>query len=99
MKSSFEERSVWIQLVSLVTILRAYFVVAGVMMSRREPVLSAFVPLFVAAIVLLVIVLTVGHIVAAIGEHPGGRSGGRPEGRDERDRLIGWRAYSRRSPV
>jgi hypothetical protein len=89
--TSYEERSVWVQLVSLAVVLGGYFVVAGVMMRDGVPVLIAFLPLFVVAVVLLVIVLALGHILALFW--------GKPEGRDERDRLIEWRADSNASHV
>lgn len=96
MNASFEEKSVWIQLFSLVTILGAYLVGAGILgagMFRSDEVraLGAFVPLIIAAIVLLVVVMTVGHVVVAIF------SGA--ESRDERDRIIDWRAESNASWV
>lgn len=89
MNASFEEKSVWIQLVGMVAVLGGYFVVAARMLSNGTTVLGAFVPLFIAAVVLLVVVLVVGHIAVAIA--------GRPDGRDERDRRIGWRAGSNSS--
>lgn len=84
MGASFEEKSVWIQLIGTVVALGAYFVVAGLMFSAGVTALPAYVPLFIVAIVLLVILLAAGHALAAIT--------GRPEGRDERDRLSTWRA-------
>lgn len=84
--ASFEERSVWVQLMALVAVLGSYFVVAVLLLSKGVTTLIAFVPLVIAAVVLLVVVLVVGHIVVAIAS--------RPEGRDERDRLIEWRAES-----
>jgi len=84
MNASFEEKSVWIQLISMVGVLGSYFVVAGLMLSRGVTVVAAFVPLFFVAVVLLVAVLVAGHTVVAIAS--------KPEGRDERDRLIEWRA-------
>ncbi len=89
--TSFEERSAWVQLVSLVTVLGGYFVVAGIMMSRGVQELIAYTPLFVAGVILLIIVLALGHIVAVFY--------GKPERHDERDRLIGWRADSNASRV
>ena len=89
MNASFEEKSVWVQLVSMVVVLGSYLVKAGGMLSDGITNLMAFVPLFLASVLLLVTVLVVGHIVAAIA--------GRPESSDERDRLIGWRAESRAS--
>jgi hypothetical protein len=89
MNASFEEKSVWIQLFSMVVVLGTYFVRASGMLSRGITDLMAFVPLFLAAVMLLVAVLVAGHIVVAIA--------GRSEGSDERDRLIGWRAESHSS--
>jgi hypothetical protein len=86
MNASFEEKSVWIQLVSLVAVLGSYFAIAGLMLSKGVMVIAAYVSLFIVAVVLLVIVLVAGHIVVAVAS--------KPEGRDERDRLIGWRAES-----
>ena len=86
MNASFEEKSVWIQLVGMVAILSSYFVIAALMLSKGVTAVMAFVPLFIVAVVLLVVVLVAGHIVAVIVS--------RPEGRDERDRLIVWRAES-----
>jgi len=86
MGASFEEKSVWIQLVGLVLGLGAYFVVAGLMLSAGVRAFPAYIPLFATAVVLQVILLVAGHIAAAVAS--------RPEGRDERDRLIGWRAES-----
>jgi uncharacterized membrane protein HdeD (DUF308 family) len=84
MNASFEEKSVWIQLVGMVLVLGAYFVVAGRMLAAGVTALPAYAALFAVAVVLMVILLVTGHVVAAIAS--------RPEGRDERDRLIGWRA-------
>jgi uncharacterized membrane protein HdeD (DUF308 family) len=87
--ASFDEKSVWIQLASVVVGLGAYFVVAGRMLFDGIEVLAAYMPLFALAVVLIVAVNVAGHIVAAIAS--------RPEGRDERDRLITWRAESNSS--
>ena len=89
MDTSFEEKSVWIQLSSLVVGLGGYLVVAGLMLSDGVSALPAFVPVFAVAVVLIVAINVAGHVVAAIA------SGG--DGADERDRLIGWRAESRSS--
>lgn len=89
MSASFEEKSVWIQLIGTVVVLGSYFVVAARMLSMGVTVLIAYAPLFSVAVGLLVVVLVVGHIIVAIA--------GKPEGRDERDRLIGWRAGSNSS--
>ena len=82
--ASFEERSVWIQLISIVLGLGAYFACASVMMSHGVLAPPAYIPLFGVAVVLIVAINIVGHIAAALAS--------RPEGPDERDRLIEWRA-------
>lgn len=89
MNVSFEEKSVWIQLVSIVVVLGSYFIIATLMLSQGITVLIAFVPLFIATIALLVGVLVVGYTIVAVAS--------RLEGRDERDRLIEWRAESNAS--
>lgn len=86
MNASFEEKSVWIQLIGMVAVLGGYFAIAGQMMSSGVMVLAPYVPLFIGAVVLMVIVLATGHIAAAIVSR-GTQS-------DERDRVIGWRAES-----
>jgi uncharacterized membrane protein len=86
MSASFEERSVWIQLVSMLLVLGSYFVVAWQMMSQGVTALPAYVPVFAVSVILMVIVIVAGHVAVAIAS--------RPDDRDERDRLIGWRAES-----
>lgn len=87
MSASFEEKSVWIQLVSTLVVLGAYFVVAGLMIARGITALPAFVPLFTCAVIVLVGLLVAGHVIAAMVS--------RHEDADERDRLYEWRAESR----
>ena len=89
MDTSFEEKSVWIQLLSLVVGLGGYLVAAGLMLSNGISALPAFVPVFAVAIALIVAINIAGHVVAAVA--------GRADQPDERDRLIGWRAESRSS--
>jgi hypothetical protein len=89
--TSFEEKSVWIQLFSLIIVLGTYISIAGTMLTHGVLELRAYVPLFAVAVTLLVILLVSGHIIAAIF--------GRTELRDERDRLIGWRSESNGSWV
>ena len=89
MDTSFEEKSVWIQLVGLVVGLGGYLVAAGVMLSNGVNALPAFVPVFTVAIILVVAINIAGHVVVAIV--------GRTDEADERDRLIGCRAESRSS--
>lgn len=86
---SFEEKSTWVHLLSLVVGLGGYLVVAGRMLSNGVTALPAFVPVFAVAIVLIVAINVAGHAVAVITS--------RGDEADERDRLIGWRAESRSS--
>ena len=89
MNATFEEKSVWIQLFSLLVVLGLYFVIATNMMLSGVNHIAAFVPLFVVAVILLVVVQVTAHVVAAIAN--------KPESRDERDQLIKWRAESNAS--
>jgi len=84
MNASFEEKSAWIQLVSLVVVLGGYFVTAAQMLAQGITVVMAYAGVFIGSVVMLVIVLVVGHTVVAIF--------GGSEKRDERDKLIEWRA-------
>ncbi len=84
MSTSFEEKSVWIQLICMVIGLGAYFIRAAIMFSNGVREMPAFAALFMVATVFMVIMLIIGHIIAVIAR--------KPEGRDERDRLISWRA-------
>lgn len=89
MDASFEEKSVWIQLASLVVGLGGYLVVAGILVSSGVDALPAFVPFFIVAIVFVVAVNIAGHALIAITS--------RTDEADERDRLIGYRAESQAS--
>lgn len=91
MNASFEEKSTWITLASLIVVFGGYFVVAGRMLAAGVDEMIAFVPLLALVTVLLVVVLSGGHAVAALLR--------RPEPPDERDRIIGWRAEYRSSWV
>jgi len=88
MGASFEEKSVWIQLVGTVIGLGAYFLIAGRMLAAGITALPAYLGVFLAAILFMVGVLVVGHIVAAIVSRRNDFDS------DERDRIIGWRAES-----
>ncbi len=90
MNASFEEKSVWIQLLGLGAGLGVYFVLAALMLSQGIFVLAAYVPLFIFTVILLVAVLITGHFLAFI-------LGGKPADPDERDRLIEWRSESNAS--
>lgn len=84
--ASFEERSVWIQLISLLLVLAGYGFVARQMFAAGVTVLPAYAAVFTVTVVLMVAVLIAGHIVAALTT--------RRDDADERDRIIGWRAES-----
>ena len=84
MNASFEEKSVWITLASLLTVFGYYFVVAGGLLAEGVTELAPYLPLLVVTVVLLVVVLVAAHTIVAIAS--------RPDGRDERDRIISWRA-------
>ncbi|MDX2017738.1 MAG: hypothetical protein SFY95_08895 [Planctomycetota bacterium] len=89
MNASYQEKSVWVQLASLLVGLGAYFVFAGRLLLAGEREMSAFAGLSIAAVVAMVVLLVVGHALAAIGP--------RPEPSDERDRVISWRSEYRSS--
>ncbi|MBL8990426.1 MAG: hypothetical protein JNJ48_02465 [Phycisphaerae bacterium] len=84
MSASFEEKSVWVQLLCLVAGLGTYFVLAGEKLASGERAMAAYTGLFVGATVAMVTLMVAGHIVLAVWS--------KPEGADERDRLIWWRS-------
>jgi len=86
MNASFEEKSVWVQLASLVIALGSYTVTASRMMAAGVSELSAYATVFAGSILLLVAVIVAGHIALAIVN--------RDQSSDERDRIITWRAES-----
>lgn len=87
MDASFEEKSVWIQLTSLVLALGGYGYVAGHLMAQGIEAMPAYAAVFTIAVIAVVVVNVVGHVLVAL-------TGGAQE-RDERDRVIEWRAESR----
>ena len=89
MNSSFEEKSVWIQLIAMLLVLGGYGFVAGKMLTRGVTALPAYVAVFAVSVILMVVVIVAGHVAMAIA--------GRHDHPDERDRLIGWRAESNSS--
>jgi uncharacterized membrane protein HdeD (DUF308 family) len=91
MISSFEEKSVWVQLISLALVVASYLIVAGTMIANGVMVLVPYVPVFAVAVVALVVVMAFGYIAAALS--------GKREKPDERDRQISWRAESNSSWV
>ncbi len=86
-ETSFEEKSIWIQLAGMLLLFGGYLLAAGKMLAHDADAIGPFIPLFVAATVLMTVVYAAGHAVAAV------RTG--PEARDERDRLISWRSGAR----
>ncbi|MEO1279105.1 MAG: hypothetical protein AAFV77_09130 [Planctomycetota bacterium] len=91
MLPSFEERSVWVQLVGLGLALGGYFASAGPMLAAGVMHMAPYIAVFAVCLVLLIVVQIVGHIAAAL-------LGGTDDS-DERDRLIGWKAEARSSWV
>ncbi len=89
MNASFEEKSVWIQLTSILLSLGFYFIIAGRLLYAGVEMLPIYVPLFIVAVVVIVLVNVAGHVVVAVTD--------RSTNRDERDRLIEWRAESNSS--
>ncbi len=78
MDLSFQEKSLWLVLVSLGVVFAGYFALA--LPLRTADVNPAQVGLFVAAVVVLVIAQVVGHLLVALVD--------RDDRTDERDRLI-----------
>lgn len=91
MEPSFQEKSVWVQMIGLVVSFGAYAVMAGQLWSHGARELPAYVVAFVAGLVLLVLIVAAGHAAAALHRTP--------EPEDERDRLIELTAESRSSWV
>jgi len=81
MDLSFQERSLWLTLVSLILAFGFYF--GNVLPSASIDVMPTQVAMFVLAVALLVITQVAGHIVIAVVD--------RRSETDERDRLIGLR--------
>ncbi|MEL7239217.1 MAG: hypothetical protein AAGK78_10165, partial [Planctomycetota bacterium] len=84
MSASFEEKSAWIQLIAIAITLGAYFVIAGVLLSRGVTEIKAFVPIFVLTVTVQVVVMVASYLLITV-------FGARQE-KDERDRVILWRA-------
>lgn len=80
MNTSFNEKSAWIQFLSLLVIGAIYGVSATNLMENGATNIGAFVPLLIKTGVLLILVMIVSHIVLAIIT--------KPEKADERDLMI-----------
>jgi hypothetical protein len=87
MNTSFEEKSVWIQLGAMTVGLGVYFLIAGRMLASGVDDVRAFAATFMVAVVFMVVLMIAAYVVAAVTS--------RVEGRDERDRLISWKAEHR----
>lgn len=85
MSRSFEEKSVWIQLVCMVATLGVYFVLAGRLLASGVREMPAFAALFMASVVLMVVLMGVAYGVTAIVSRG-------VEARDERDVLFAMRS-------
>jgi hypothetical protein len=85
--ASFQEKSVWVQLVATLAAAGTYLVLSVRMLpdAATSPVAHAVV--FGVAVGLMVLVIGIGHGVAAWTT--------RVEEQDERDRLIEWKSESR----
>lgn len=99
MNLSFQEKSLWLMLASLVIAFGCYFVNvlgAHAALPAQPPDLArdlapAHLTLFVAAVILLVVLSVAGHVVIALAER-------NPQS-DERDRLIALKGTSYASYV
>jgi hypothetical protein len=99
MNLSFQEKSLWLMLASLVIAFGFYFVSvlgAHAALAAQSPDLARDlappdVGLFVAAVILLVVLSVAGHVVIALVD--------RNPQTDERDRLIGLKGTSYASYV
>lgn len=99
MNLSFQEKSLWIMLVSLVVAFGFYFVtaigahaaLAAGLPQLAQDVLAPHIGLFIAAVVLLVVLSVAGHVVIALLD--------RDPRTDERDRLIALKGTSYGSGV
>ena len=82
--ASFEEKSVWIQLIALTVVMMGYFTIAVNMWSDGYTDISSYTAPFLWAIFITILLNIIGHIIVA--------SRSKPEKKDERDRLIECRA-------
>ncbi|MEL7311285.1 MAG: hypothetical protein AAFN07_07240 [Pseudomonadota bacterium] len=84
MDTGFEEKSAWIQLVTLTVVVGGYFLVASQMHAAGVQDIRAYVPVFTVSVIALIIVMIFGHIAAVAIT--------RNDDRDERDKVIAWRS-------
>jgi hypothetical protein len=96
MNLSFQEKSLWVMLASLVVGFGFYFANAFGAHAARAPgqaadLMAPYVGLFIAAVILLVVIAVAGHVVIALAD--------RNPQTDERDRLIALKGTSYASYV
>ncbi len=84
MNKSFEEKSIWISLLTISLIFGYYFVRIFKMASQDNINVAQSIVLLISVIVMVIIVEVVFHIIIALKD--------RPEALDERDRLIELKA-------
>lgn len=87
--ASFQEKSVWVQLLGTAAAAGTYVVLAALMLPEAKASPAAHAVVFGVAVGLMVLVIGIGNGVAAWTT--------RIEERDERDRLIEWKSESRSS--
>jgi divalent metal cation (Fe/Co/Zn/Cd) transporter len=89
MGASFEEKSVWVQLVGTLLGIAAYAAMSAGLISSGVRELPAYAAAFGVSIGMVVVAMVLGHVTVAIASR-------RIEA-DERDRLIAWKAEYRSS--
>ena len=88
---SFEEKSVWFQLIGLILGVGVYVAFSGPLFASGEMAISAYAVGLVVAVIAMVVFQIVAHTLAAIASNP--------EQRDERDRMIIWKSSHQTSWV
>ena len=84
MNKSFEEKSIWISLLTISLIFGYYFVRIFQMAFQDDINVAQSIVLLISVIVMVIIVEVVFHIIIALKD--------RPEALDERDRMIELKA-------
>lgn len=87
MSSSFQEKSVYVQLAAILLGAAVYCLIAAKLFGQGVTLVAAYLPLLAISVVFTVIVLVAGQVVAVLTS--------RQENRDERDTRICWRAEHR----
>ncbi len=89
MGASFEEKSVWVQLIGTVLGLAFYAWVASRMAVADVTAVPAYAAVFAVSVGLMIVLMVAGHVATAICS--------RSIESDERDRLVAWKAEYRSS--